>query len=353
MQLTDGATTVSLPDNVLWRDELEWEPVAQATERTLTGALVTDESARTGGRPITLTGMWVTRAVIDKLETLRANVATDMTLTLPGGATKTVAWRRGDGPAEGIELVDERGVDNGASVVAAGLVVRLQGDAELVPLEVTAAGHLAGSLPERGRAHPVEDAAHVRAEVLVQQLFALRAVTGREHTVAGLIHDRQRSRVDKFGAKPLYEKALHVLQRLAGADDDGDPLIVEFGEQMQRLAGYLVVRTAGRPERLVHVEDEHVHSPALSGPQLGGRQRCLPVGECSDVGVLRAEYVRDTTDAAGEVRPRRLPATQCRCRVDRGKQLNEIAERPQRVGVVLVVEPVQPLAVVGSRPPVV
>lgn len=93
--------TVTLPDNVQWPDELAWQPVVQSTERTLTGALVTDEEARTGGQPITLTGMWVTRATVEALRSLEAQVATEMTLTLPGGAQKTVLWRRdGERPVE-------------------------------------------------------------------------------------------------------------------------------------------------------------------------------------------------------------------------------------------------------------
>lgn len=92
--------TVTLPDNVVWSDEFTWAPVAQATERTLTGSQVVEETARTGGRPITLEGLWVDRATVEALRTLEARVATEMTLTLPGGAQHTVLWRRdGQTPA--------------------------------------------------------------------------------------------------------------------------------------------------------------------------------------------------------------------------------------------------------------
>lgn len=90
MQL-DGVT---LPDNMTWPDELDWEPVAQAVERTIPGNQIVDETALTGGRPITLRIPWVDRATVDQLQVLREQVATAMTLTLPGGAQHQVRWRR-------------------------------------------------------------------------------------------------------------------------------------------------------------------------------------------------------------------------------------------------------------------
>lgn len=95
-ELTDGSTTVTLPDNLLWQDEFGWSPVAQAQTRTLTGSQIVEETAKSGGRPITLTGLWLDRATVHSLRALEAQVATEMTLTLPGGATHTVIWRRGD-----------------------------------------------------------------------------------------------------------------------------------------------------------------------------------------------------------------------------------------------------------------
>lgn len=95
-EITDGTTTVTLPDNLLWEDEFGWSPVAQATDRTLTGSQIVEETAKSGGRPITLSGLWLDRATVQSLRSLEAQVATEMTLTLPGGATHNVLWRRGD-----------------------------------------------------------------------------------------------------------------------------------------------------------------------------------------------------------------------------------------------------------------
>jgi len=92
--LDDGNSTVTLTDNCYWADEFQWVPIAQTRERTLSGAEVVEESEKKSGRPITLRGAWVTRAKVQALEALQANVATTMTLTLPDGRTRTVYWRR-------------------------------------------------------------------------------------------------------------------------------------------------------------------------------------------------------------------------------------------------------------------
>jgi len=91
--------TVTLPDNVRWRDEFAWSAVTQATERTLSGAMVVEETPRQSGRPITLEGLWCDRSTVEALRTLEEQVATEMTLDLPDGRTFTVLWRRDSEPA--------------------------------------------------------------------------------------------------------------------------------------------------------------------------------------------------------------------------------------------------------------
>lgn len=91
--------TVTLPDNMRWTDEYAWSPVDQSTTRTLSGALVVEETARQSGRPITLE-MWASKTTVDSLKTLEASVATEMTLQFDTNDTHTVLWRReGDTPA--------------------------------------------------------------------------------------------------------------------------------------------------------------------------------------------------------------------------------------------------------------
>jgi len=89
--------SVTLPDNLHWPDEHKWQPVAQQRTRSLQGTTIVEERARTAGRPITLRGAWVSRATVDALKDLEAQAGQTMTLTLPGGATHQVVFRRGDG----------------------------------------------------------------------------------------------------------------------------------------------------------------------------------------------------------------------------------------------------------------
>lgn len=90
---------VDLGDNFSWVDEFTWSPVAGTTERTLTGAMVVEESPKPSGRPITLRGEWLTRTTVESLRTLELQLETPMTLTLLDGRTFTVLWRRSDGAA--------------------------------------------------------------------------------------------------------------------------------------------------------------------------------------------------------------------------------------------------------------
>ncbi len=69
--LTNGGTTLSLPPDLIWADELTWSAVAQSTERGIFGALIIDAMARNGGRPITLQGdgdsAWIDRGTLRML----------------------------------------------------------------------------------------------------------------------------------------------------------------------------------------------------------------------------------------------------------------------------------------------
>ena len=103
IQLTYSGASIALPDDLYWADESTWQPVAQAVERTITGALVVQVHARTGGRPITLEppgddGAWMTRADLDALLAWAAVPGREMTLTLRG-VDHQVVWRHQDAPA--------------------------------------------------------------------------------------------------------------------------------------------------------------------------------------------------------------------------------------------------------------
>lgn len=70
--LTNGSTTLDLPEDLIWSDELTWSAVSQKTERGIFGTLIVDAMARNGGRPITLQGggnsAWVARGTLRALK---------------------------------------------------------------------------------------------------------------------------------------------------------------------------------------------------------------------------------------------------------------------------------------------
>lgn len=101
--LNDGVTTVTLHPDLYWSDEMNWQPVEQSVERTITGALIVDVAVRQAGRPVTLepeddTSAWMPRSTVETLRNWAAAAGKSMTLTLRG-TNRTVMFRHHDGPA--------------------------------------------------------------------------------------------------------------------------------------------------------------------------------------------------------------------------------------------------------------
>ncbi len=101
--LTYDTTTLTLPPDLVWVDEFAWQPVEQAVQRSLTGALIVEARARTGGRPITLqpaddNAAWAARSLANTLYAWASVPLRQMTLSL-GGVNRTVIWRLHDEPA--------------------------------------------------------------------------------------------------------------------------------------------------------------------------------------------------------------------------------------------------------------
>lgn len=82
--LTLGVTTLTLDPDMLWEDEFKWKPVEQKTAYTITGALIVESMAKLAGKPITLSGGWLARSVLDTLTTWAAIPGQTMTLSLRG-----------------------------------------------------------------------------------------------------------------------------------------------------------------------------------------------------------------------------------------------------------------------------
>lgn len=99
--LSDGTTTLVLDPDLAWTDEFDWAQVAQAIERSLTGALIVDVGVLDAGRPITLAppadnAAWMSRAALAQLRTWEAMPNLALTINLRGTAFNVV-FRRHDG----------------------------------------------------------------------------------------------------------------------------------------------------------------------------------------------------------------------------------------------------------------
>lgn len=102
---------INLPDDLVWRDEYGWSNVSQNIKRSLTGALVIQESTQAKGRIITISGSpntaWITKSVLDAL-LAKANVPdTIMTLTYHGTPYNVMFSRNGNtSPVDAKQLFD-------------------------------------------------------------------------------------------------------------------------------------------------------------------------------------------------------------------------------------------------------
>lgn len=119
ISLSVGGLTLALPDDLFWSDQYAWAPVEQTVERSITGALVIQASARVAGAPVTLqasddTSAWMPLATVQQLMTWAATPLQQMTLVV-NGTTKTVIFRHQDGPIEAKPVVfynDQQTDDN-------------------------------------------------------------------------------------------------------------------------------------------------------------------------------------------------------------------------------------------------
>lgn len=108
ISLSDGTTTLSLPDDLIWSDQHTWSPVEQRVERSISGALLIDSGLRIVGRPLTLEGSesaaWMPLATVSQLRAWAA--VPDKTLNLNlRGSLFAVALRHHDAPAIDVKPV--------------------------------------------------------------------------------------------------------------------------------------------------------------------------------------------------------------------------------------------------------
>ena len=99
INLIKDGSALSLPQDLIWSDELTWSAVAQAKERGIWGTVIVHAMARNGGQPITLTGegnsAWILRSTLRTLNGWAAVPGQRFTLDLRG-ETFTVIFDHGN-----------------------------------------------------------------------------------------------------------------------------------------------------------------------------------------------------------------------------------------------------------------
>lgn len=100
--LSDGTTTLTLPDDLDWQDEFSWSPVVQTAEPSVTGAVLVQIGTRQAGRPITLVGdeqrAWVRGDVVTALDAW-SHVAGQVLTLMLRGVSRSVIFRHHEAPA--------------------------------------------------------------------------------------------------------------------------------------------------------------------------------------------------------------------------------------------------------------
>ncbi|MFA9288001.1 hypothetical protein ACCQ08_24705 [Comamonas sp. SY3] len=110
--ISDGTIVLELNPDLFWSDEDKWNPIQQAVQRTLTGALDVQIGTLTKGRPITLepeddSSAWMRSSIVAQLRNWAAEPAKQLTLTLRN-QTRTVLFRHQDGGFEARPVVHYR-----------------------------------------------------------------------------------------------------------------------------------------------------------------------------------------------------------------------------------------------------
>ncbi len=107
--LTNGATTLTLPSNLLWANEFAWLPVAMSAPRySLTGALIVESAARQAGRPIELEAdeAWILRSDLLTLRAWAALPGQTFSLVVRSEAARTVIFDQQAGAIDAVPVIE-------------------------------------------------------------------------------------------------------------------------------------------------------------------------------------------------------------------------------------------------------
>ena len=93
----DNNATLELPADMRWRDEFEWQALAQsAVQYSLGGSAIIQQGTMLAGRPVTLGGewIWLDRATLTTLAAWADVPELEMTLAHPDGRQLNVCFAR-------------------------------------------------------------------------------------------------------------------------------------------------------------------------------------------------------------------------------------------------------------------
>lgn len=113
--LTKGATTLTLPDDLLWPDEFLWSTTQTRSGYSAGGAVLRDVGTKLAGRPITLEGgtnyAWAQRSQALTLRSWTDDPVAAMTLVYRA-VSYPVAFAPVDTPFSFVPVVDYHDPDN-------------------------------------------------------------------------------------------------------------------------------------------------------------------------------------------------------------------------------------------------
>ena len=93
----DNNATLELPADMRWRDEFDWQALAQSqVQYSLGGSAIIQQGTMLAGRPITLGGewIWLDRATLETLSAWADVPELELTLAHPDGRQLNVCFAR-------------------------------------------------------------------------------------------------------------------------------------------------------------------------------------------------------------------------------------------------------------------
>ena len=93
----DNNATLELPADMRWRDEFDWQALAQSqVQYSLGGSAIIQQGTMLAGRPVTLGGewIWLPRATLEQIAAWADVPELEITLTHPDGRQLNVCFAR-------------------------------------------------------------------------------------------------------------------------------------------------------------------------------------------------------------------------------------------------------------------